>query len=255
MAGTVLDRILADVRREVARRKRKYPDLSDRLTKVLDFEATLRRAKRPALIAEIKPRSPSGGDLGVAVRPERQARLYLEGGADAISVLTEPVHFGGDPEHLVAVRQEFDAVPLLRKDFILDPYQVEEAYGYEADAVLLMVSVLGEKTGEFLDHAREAGLQALVECHDERELDTAAKAGATLVGINNRNMATLAVDLAVTERLAPKVPDGAFLVSESGVERPEDVRRLVRAGAHGVLVGTAAMKAKDPAAFLRSLRP
>jgi indole-3-glycerol phosphate synthase len=254
MTGTVLDQIVAEVRKEVARRKRKDPDLSDRLTKIVDFEAALRRARTPALIAEIKPKSPSGGELKPGVRPERQAKAYVEGGADAISVLTEPKFFGGDPEHLVAVRQEFESVPLLRKDFLLDPFQVEEAYAYEADAVLLMVSVLGPRLGEMLDAVKEQKLQALVEVHDERELDAALKAGATLVGVNNRNMRTLEVDLGVTERLAERVPDSVFLVSESGVERPEDVKRAVKAGADGILVGTALMKAKDPAALLRSLR-
>lgn len=254
MTATILDQIVAEVRKEVARRKQKSPDLSDRLTKIVDFEGALRRARRPAIIAEIKPKSPSGGELKVAVRPEKQARAYVEGGADAISVLTERSFFGGDPEHLVAVRQEFEAVPLLRKDFILDRFQVEEAYAYEADAVLLMVSVLGPRLGEMLDAVKEQKLQALVEVHDEKELDVAVKAGATLLGVNNRDMASLEVDLGVTERLAPKVPDSAFLVSESGVERPGDVKRLLKAGADGVLVGTSLMKAKDPAALLRSLK-
>ncbi len=255
MAGTVLDQIVAEVRKEVARRKRKAPDLSDRLTKIVDFEGALRRARRPALIAEIKPKSPSGGELRPGVRPERQAKAYVEGGADAISVLTERAFFGGDPEHLVAVRQEFESVPLLRKDFLLDPFQVEEAYAYEADAVLLMVSVLGPRLGEMLDAVKEQKLQALVEVHDEKELEIALLAGATMVGANNRDMRTLQVDLGATERLAKKVPDPVFLVSESGVERPEDVKRVAKAGADGVLVGTALMKAKDPAALLRSLRP
>lgn len=254
MTGTILDQIVAEVRKEVARRKKKNPNLSDRLTKIVDFEGALRRARRPALIAEIKPKSPSGGELS-AVRPERQARAYVDGGADAISVLTERSFFGGDPEHLVAVRQEFEAVPLLRKDFLLDPFQVEEAYAYEADAVLLMVSVLGSRLGEMLDAVKEQKLQALVEVHDGKELDIALKAGATLVGVNNRDMRTLEVDLGTTERLAQKVPDPVFLVSESGVERPEDVKRVVKVGADAVLVGTALMKAKDPAALLRSLRP
>lgn len=254
MTKTLLDQIVAEVRKEVARRKKKRPDLSDRLTKIVDFEGRLRRARRPALIAEIKPKSPTGGVFRPAP-PRRQAKAYVEGGADAISVLTEPKFFGGDPENLVAVRQEFESVPLLRKDFILDPFQVEEAYAYEADAVLLMVSVLGPRLGEMLDAVKEQKLQALVEVHDERELDAALKAGATMVGVNNRDMRTLEVDLGVTERLAGQVPDSVFLVSESGVERPEDVKRVVDAGADGILVGTALMKARDPAALLRELRP
>ncbi|MBI4362679.1 MAG: indole-3-glycerol-phosphate synthase [Euryarchaeota archaeon] len=249
----MLDQILPRVRKEVARRKKRDPDLSTRLTPIQDFRKAIEQSRtRPALIAEIKPRSPSEGAFATGLTVAARAREYKTGGASAISILTEPHFFGGHLENLVQARQEV-ALPLLQKDFILDPLQLEEAYAYEADAVLLMVSVLGEKTGEFLDTARAHGLQALVEVHNEQELDTARSAGATLIGINNRDMKSLQVDLATTLRLAPRIPPGALLVCESGIKTREDVRRVVQAGARAVLVGTTLMKTTRPSEILRGL--
>jgi indole-3-glycerol phosphate synthase len=164
--------------------------------------------------------------------------------------LTEPEHFGGAIEDLKLARATVP-VPVLRKDFIVDPYQIAESRLAGADAILLIVAALGARTGEFVARAAEAELHALVEVHDERELEVALDAGAEIVGINNRNLTDLSVDLGVFERLAPLVPRGVLAVAESGVETRADAVRMRRAGADALLVGTALMRAPDPALKLR----
>jgi indole-3-glycerol phosphate synthase len=216
---------------------------------VRDFRAAL-AAPGLSIIAELKRRSPSGGALKPAADAAATAAEYFGAGARALSVLTEPEHFGGAIEDLKLARAAVP-VPVLRKDFIVDPYQIAESRLAGADAILLIVAALGARTGEFVARAAEAELHALVEVHDERELKVALDAGAEIVGINSRNLTDLSVDLGVFERLAPLVPRGVLAVAESGVETRADAVRMRRAGADALLVGTALMRASDPALKLR----
>ena len=220
------------------------------------FEAALRRgtdAEALALIAEVKQASPSQGAIA-ALDPAQAARAYAEGGASAISCLTEPRHFGGSPEALRAVVAATE-LPVLRKDFVVHPAMLREAADWGAGAALLMVSVVGERLPEFLDMAEHLGLDALVEVHDERELDMALAAGPRILGINNRDLTTLHIDLAVSPRLiahARAAGFGGLLVAESGYRTPDDLR-----GVHGladaVLVGTSLAGSGDLAGATRAL--
>ncbi len=201
------------------------------------------RAPRLALIAEVKRRSPSKGDIAHGLDAVAQARAYEAAGADAVSVLTEPSRFGGSLEDLRAVAAAV-RLPVLRKDFIVDVYQVWEAAEAGAAALLLIVAALSDaELAALLDEVAACGMDALVEVHDEAELRRALAAGASLVGVNNRNLRTLTVDLAVTERLAPMAPPGVLLVAESGVGDAADARRVARAGARALLVGEALVRA------------
>lgn len=195
------------------------------------------------VIAEIKFRSPRG-EIRKPESPAKIARLMEEGGATGISVLTERRYFGGDPSFIPEVKKAV-GLPVLRKDFIVHPNQVYESAELGADSILLIVSVLGRKTKEFMELASELGMESLVEVCNEEELCIALEAGAKLIGINNRNLRTLEVDLSMTEKLAPFIPPGVVVVSESGISTPEDVRRMLRAGADAVLIGTSIMKEED----------
>lgn len=198
-----------------------------------------------SVIAEFKRRSPSAGWLAQGADAAQVARDYEAAGADAISVLTERNHFGGSPNDLARIRERTD-LPLLRKDFILDEYQVYESRAIGADAVLLMASVLrGDGLRRMMTRVDATGLEALVEVHSEAELADALDAGATMVGINNRDLDTLAVDLSTVERLRPMVPDGVVVVSESGCRDEADVDRLVGIGVDAVLIGGALMTSDD----------
>lgn len=192
-----------------------------------------------SLIAEVKRASPSQGFIA-ALDPVQAALAYARGGASAVSVLTEPRHFGGSREALTEVVAAVP-VPALRKDFVVHPAMLAEAAQWGASAALLMVSVLGEETGAYLQTAHELGLDALVEVHDERELDIALKAGAEIIGVNNRDLTTLHIDLANAPRLLKLARERGFagvLVAESGYQRPADLRDL-RGLADAVLVGSA----------------
>lgn len=248
----MLEEILGEVRREVERRKaeRPFQGLPPPRAK-RSLREGIRRARLVPLIAEVKRASPSEGELSPHADPLAVGREMVEGGAVALSVLTERKYFGGDPLFLREL--SVLGVPLLCKDFVVDPYQVEEAAGLGADALLLIVRVLGEELPFFLSLVRKEGMEALVEVTDEEELEQALSAGAELVGINNRDLDTLEVDLSRTERLAPLVPPGITVVSESGIGTPEEVRRMLRAGAHAVLVGTSLMRAKDVRGKVREL--
>lgn len=198
---------------------------------------------RLALIAEVKRRSPSKGDIAPGLNAVTQARAYEAAGADAISVLTEPSRFGGSLDDLRAVAPAV-SLPVLRKDFLVDAYQIWEAAAAGAAAVLLIVGALDDETlSALLAEARRCGLDALVEVHDEAELARALAAGATIVGVNNRNLRTLTVDLATTERLAPLVPANVLLVSESGITGAAEAQRVAAAGARAILVGEALVRA------------
>ncbi len=218
-----------------------------------DFAGALRRDDRITLIAEVKRASPSKGPLAPGLDPARLASQYASSGADAISVLTERKWFLGSWDDLRAARGAV-AVPVLRKDFIVDPWQVWETRAEGADALLLIVRALEDVLfRELLAASREAGLATLVEVHDEAELDRAAAAGATILGINNRNLDSFVVDLAVTERLAPRAPRGATIVGESGISSRADVERLRRAGVHAILVGEELVRSTNPGDAVRRL--
>jgi indole-3-glycerol phosphate synthase len=204
------------------------------------------------LLAELKRASPVAGVLAHGFDPVARAPEYVAAGAAALSVLTA-AHFQGSLVDLDAVRPRVGC-PLLRKDFVVDEYQLWEARAHGADAVLLIVAILEPPRLADLDQAaRGLGLGVLVEVHDEGELDTAARLGARLIGINNRDLKTFRTDLATTERLAPRAPAGTTVVAESGIASRADVRRVAAAGAHAVLVGEALSRSGDPATKIREL--
>ena len=251
--------ILARKRAEVDRARRAEPDraLEARARAApppRGFEAALSPRGGPLrVVAEVKRASPSAGALRAGLDAPAQARAYAAAGAAAVSVLTDGPGFGGSLADLAAVRAAVD-VPLLRKDFVLDRYQLLEARAHGADAALLIVAALEPAAlRALLAAASDLGLAALVEVHDEAELAAALSSGARIVGVNNRNLRTFAVDLAVSERLLPLLPEGVKGVAESGVRTAEDARRLRRAGAANLLVGEALVRAADPGALLREM--
>ena len=258
----VLARICADTQAEVARRKAERgidklrSEIAARGDTPRGFGQALKRAVaagRYGLIAEIKKASPSGGLIRPDFDPPGLARAYRDGGATCLSVLTDGPHFQGSPEHLKAARAAVD-LPVLRKDFILDPWQVYESRAMGADCVLLIMAALGNGQARELEAvARALDMDVLVEVHDEHELQRACGLETALFGINNRNLKTLQTDLAVTEQLAPLVPAERFLVAESGIRSTEDLRRLAAAGALCFLVGESLMRQPDVTAATRAL--
>jgi indole-3-glycerol phosphate synthase len=256
---TFLADILARKRDEVAAARRAVPE-ADLRARARDrrpprgFEAALSLQGGPArVVAEVKRASPSAGAIRAGLDAVAQARAYAAAGAAAISVLTDGPGFGGSLADLAAVREAVDA-PLLRKDFVVDAYQLLEARAHGADAAPLIVAALDEGAlRRLLAACGELGLAALVEVHDEPEVDAALRAGARIVGVNNRNLKTFVVDLAVSERLVPLLPADVRGVAESGVRSAEDARRLRRAGAANLLVGEALVRAADPGALLREM--
>lgn len=207
---------------------------------------------RTAVIAEIKRASPSKGWLNENLDAAVLARNYTEGGADAISVLTEPSGFKGSIDDMKVALTA--GPPVLRKDFLIDPFQLFESRAEGADAVLLIARILGAELKTLLSTARALGMDALVEVFDEPDLERALEVGADLIGINHRDLETFEVDPDRTAKLAPQIPAGAVVVGLSGVETRGDVERLADAGAHAVLVGEALVTADDPVAKLRELR-
>ncbi|MBI5303496.1 MAG: indole-3-glycerol phosphate synthase TrpC [Chloroflexi bacterium] len=253
----ILDDIIAHKRQEVDALKQRVP-LSEIRARAeatpppRDFAGALQR-DTIALIAEIKRVSPSRGALNAIADPVALARVYAENGASAISVLTDEKYFHGSLDDLRAVRAAV-SVPVLRKDFTVDAYQIFESRAASADAILLIVRVLGDtQLREYLACARDLGLGTLVEIHDERDLARAVAANARVIGINNRNLADFTVDLATTERLAPKIASDKIVVAESGVFTREDVSRAAHAGARAVLVGEALVRAGEIAARVKEL--
>lgn len=260
-ARDVLAEICDAKRVEVETRKRRMP-LSALETRIgsarptRGFAGSLNRTAasgRAALIAEIKKASPSKGLIRADFDPATLAQAYKAGGATCLSVLTDTPYFQGTDEHLVQARQAVD-LPVLRKDFTIDPYQLYEARAIGADCILLIVAALDDSSLRSLARlAGDLGLDVLVEIHDEAELDRGLAIDGALLGINNRNLKTLAVDLAVFERLAPRVPRDRFLVAESGLKNAGDVARLAKAGARAFLVGESLMAQADVAAATRAL--
>ncbi len=252
-----LDEILASKREEVAVvRSRATALAGDAATAppVRDLTAALRAADGLAVIAEIKRRSPSKGELAPGLDPAATARTYEQGGAVALSVLTDGPHFGGSLDDLVAARAAC-TLPVLRKDFLIDPVQVTEARAAGADAVLLIVAALdGSALSELLAAADALGLTALVEVHEAAELERALHAGASVVGVNSRDLHTFREDLGVAEELAARIPPKVLAIAESGVRGPEDARRVAGAGYRAALVGEALVRADDPVALLSALR-
>ena len=217
------------------------------------FEAALGMQGRVNVIAECKRRSPSRGVLAPQYDPVAIARQYEAGGAAAISVLTEPTFFDGALEHLTAVREAVE-LPVLRKDFVVDEYQLLEARAAGADAVLLIVAALEQsELVRLQSRARELGLAVLVEVHDDDELARAIAGGARLVGVNNRNLRTLAVDVGASDRLAAKMPPGVVGVSESGLQTRGNLERLAAAGYRAFLIGERFMTDPDPARAITEL--
>lgn len=257
--STILDEIAAKRRVRIAAEKEgvslaQLTIQAENLPPPRDVCGILRRfpASRRALIAEVKRSSPSKGDLNTGLDPAALASAYKRGGAFAISVLVEPDYFGGSLSDLIAVRAAVD-IPVLYKDFIVDPYQLWQARAFGADLALLIVALLGPEVGDYLAYAREAGVTALVEVHDEEELALALDAGAELIGVNNRNLKTFATDLAVSERLIPRFRTTTLAVAESGIETPADVRRLAAAGAKAFLVGESLVRSGNPEEAVRAL--
>jgi len=218
------------------------------------FRDALAAAAGPAIVAEIKRASPSIGLIVPHLDPADIARTYELAGADAISVLTESDHFLGELAYVDAARAA-SRLPLLRKDFLRSRYEVVQSAAYGADAILAIVAGLSDEgLTEILEESRHYDMDVLVEVHTETELRRALAAGASLLGINNRNLHTFETDLAVTEELLPLVPAGAVVISESGVKSPDDVRRLVQHGARGVLVGESLMRSSDKSEAIRTLK-
>lgn len=257
---TILDEIVEMKRAEVERLRGEATRLrtaAEAAPPARPFMASLRREGEVALIAEVKRRSPSAGWIRPGARVEEVAEAYAAAGAAALSVLTDEKYFGGSLSDLEAVRSVV-SLPLLRKDFVIDPLQIWEARATGADAILLIVRILDDSAiGEFLSLASDLGMAALVEVHTADELDRALGAGAELIGINSRDLATFRTDLGVAISLAGKVPPDRTLVAESGIRTPEDVDRLGAAGVSAILVGESLMRSPDvgAAAKLMTGRP
>jgi indole-3-glycerol phosphate synthase len=257
---SVLDRILATKRDEVTMLHR--PAVRDLLRKTAldapptrDFAAALRPGDGMlAVIAELKRRSPSKGELSPDLDPAITAKAYASGGAAALSVLTDQHWFGGTIDDLRAARTAVE-VPVLRKDFVIDEVQVYETRAVGADAMLLIVAAISDDAllGDLHALGAALGLTVLVETHDDGELERAKRLGARVVGINNRNLATFEEDLSLGERLSAAVPAGVITVAESAIRSPDDARRMAAAGFDAVLVGEALVRAPDPAAAVRAM--
>jgi indole-3-glycerol phosphate synthase len=252
---------LPDILATIVERKKlelevREPDVEQRAERSLsqrrDFPAAL-TTRQPAIIAEIKKASPSKGVLAAEFDPAAIAHLYEQGGAAALSVLTDEKHFQGSLSDLESARGAVQ-LPVLRKDFTIDPYHVHQAAAHGADAILLIAAILSERQmRDFRELAERYRMAALVEVHDEEELKPAIASGAHLIGVNNRNLHTFEVTLATSLRLADKIPAGVVRVAESGIHSPADVQQLRTAGYHAFLVGEHLMKSGDPASALKAL--
>jgi indole-3-glycerol phosphate synthase len=253
VTGTVLDRILAETRVDLELRRHEPQPATSRQAGPRPFRDAL-AASGIGVIAEFKRRSPSAGSLHHAPDLEEILTAYERGGAVAASILTEGPNFGGSLEDLSSAC-EFCGLPLLRKDFIVDPFQIREAWAAGADAILLIVAALSQTELSTLhDQARGIGLDVLVEIHDGEELTRALEIGAEIIGVNNRYLRDFSVDLERTSSLMDRMPSEAIVVSESGIGSSEQLAHLQELGVGAVLVGETLMRAEDPAIALRDLR-
>ncbi len=256
----VLDEIVAATKIAVAVHKRRIPfdelvHMAERQSPALDFAAAL-SGNRVKIIAEVKKASPSKGIIKADFDPVIISRSYARGGAAAISVLTEEKYFQGSRDYLKAIADDLgeNRPPLLRKDFLVDPYQIYEARGYRADAVLLIAAILSPSDlVSFLDLAHRLGMSALVEVHTEAEVQAALDAGARIIGINNRDLKTFKVNLETTARLRPLIPSDRLVVSESGISIRADIEYLSQLGVNAALVGEALMTTPDIGQKLKEL--
>jgi len=245
----VLDEIITKKKKEVEQRKKILPlaQLKKRIAQrkpPLDFSLAL-QGKHIGLIAEVKQASPSRGVLCPNFNPTEMATIYAQGGANAISVLTEVNYFKGSIDHLAAIR-EVVKLPLLRKDFIFDPYQVYESRAYGADALLLIVAILSqEQFKELLSLSHSLGLRCLVEVHNETDAERALLSGAEIIGINNRDLYTFTVDINTTGQLRPLIPQQKIVVAESGIKNRKDIEKLMDWRVNAVLVGEALVTANN----------
>jgi indole-3-glycerol phosphate synthase len=255
---TILDEIIAHKRVEVAASRTAVSDAEIRgrakaAPPARDFAAAI-TGPPVRIIAEVKRASPSAGAIRRDADPAATAHLYAQAGAAAVSVLTDRRYFSGSPEDLQAVRAAI-RLPVLRKDFVVDAYQIYEARALGADAVLLIAGTVAASDLAGLGHlAAGMGMTALFEVHTEAQVDEILTAGPRVIGINNRNLGTLAIDLDTTLRLRRRIPAGILVISESGIETADDVARVCGAGIDAILVGTALMASPDPVAHLTALR-
>ncbi len=253
----MLDKIIAQKREEVEQRKKVatityLQQLIARQKPALDLAMAL-KGDHIRLIAEVKQASPSRGMLSPNFNPIELARTYAEGGAAAISVLTEANYFMGSIEHLAAIK-EVVGLPLLRKDFIFDFYQIYESLAYGADALLLIVAILSqEQLKELVSLSHSLGLRCLVEVHNEGEVERAVHSEAEIIGINNRDLNTLSIDINMTRRLRPLIPQERIVISESGIRSKRDIEKLGKWGVDAVLVGEALVTARDVRAKMKEL--
>jgi len=255
--GTILDKIIAKKHKVVEELKAKKEELE---TSVLNqpaysFLDTLKNANTLSIIAEFKRASPSKGEINAKLDPVQQAGSYEQFGADAISVLTDTPFFKGTFEDLTKVRSAVE-LPILCKDFIVDPIQIDFAKHYGANLILLIVAALDDEALKNLyDYAKEKELEVLVEVHNEEEAKRAIALGASLIGVNNRDLKTFEVSLETTERLAPMIKEsGSFLVSESGIATEDDIKRVVAAGANAILVGETFMRSGNLEETLKQMK-
>jgi indole-3-glycerol phosphate synthase len=253
----MLDKIIAQKREDVEQRKKMatIPYLQQRIARrkpTLDLALAL-KGNHIRLIAEVKQASPSRGMLSPNFNPVKLAQTYAEGGAAAISVLTEANYFMGNIEHLAAIK-EVVRLPLLRKDFIFDLYQVYESRAYGADALLLIAAILNQKQiKELVSLSHSLGLRCLVEVHNESEVERAVLSEAEIIGINNRDLNTLSIDINMTRRLRPLIPQERIVVSESGIKSERDIEKLRKWGVDAVLVGEALVTAGDVRVKMKEL--
>lgn len=237
----ILVKIVETKKQEVAELRKRASEIIEEAKnctrKPLPFKQILQEKPCLAIIAEVKKASPSAGVICEDFKPLEIAKAYEDGGATAISVLTDTDYFQGHPDYLKKIRQEVN-IPLLRKDFIIDELQVYEALNLGADTFLLIVAILSlEELTDLISLGKSLGMTPLVEIHDEEELKTALKAGAEIIGVNNRDLRNFTVDMGLTERLSSLVPDDCLLIGESGIKTPEDAQGLRDAGCTGILVG------------------
>jgi indole-3-glycerol phosphate synthase len=256
----ILDQIVADNKLELEARKRSFPLVELQRVALLrppplDFASAL-RGERVQLIAEVKKASPSKGVIRSDFNPVEIARTYAGNGASAISVLTETRYFQGSLNHLRDIREALGnkRLPLLRKDFIVDPYQIYESRAYGADSLLLIVAILTlDKLESLLELSHQLNMSCLVEVHKEAEVEIAQRSQARIIGINNRDLNTFIVDLTTTERLRPLIPADRIVVSESGIKDRGDIERLRQWGIDAVLIGESLMSAPNIAAKMKEL--